>query len=948
MNCEANPIVSSFLTGTVSIRRGSESLQVFIDGIPQAPFPLSRERAFSVPLPSMVFDGRAHRIEVRLSGQERFRSSPLYFQSKYQGYVHMEPFAGPLLTGWAIDLARPGTTLRVEILLHGDPIATVPADQFRQDLLGLPAFSGKCGFSHAIEGEEQLDSSSILRARILGTHFDLRGSPVLYLDTSRYLKTLHRVNSAFRFLSDRTIGSAHPSGPGLDLREDERRTFAEMLLSSGNLAELMELGRSFQSAGLEHINSASHRHRFYTYLSESYAGTSVIPHRTAVEQVTDAIFHVHADAVPSRVAEALRRLLASPQEPAFSVICLLDVPPGSPCESAAFDAANEEQLDGRKIIFVQNPAPRGFAASVNAAAALNGDRDVVLLDCQTLVSGNWLGRLRSAADRSPAAGIATPFSTSGEICCYPSRGDADADGLCALANAGRLVDVPAVHGICSFVRRACLDEIGEFNETIFPSRTCAVADFCLRAGNRGWRTLLAADVLVESPPIAGHDETYSSTLDQSHPYYRDMLVNFRVDDPDLPLRRAIDVAFVKSLKRPLYCFLTHQFGGGTERHVRDLCAALADAGIECLVIFALDGSRASCVVPRLPSLASIHYDLEREYDSLVSDLASLSIQQVHIHSNIAIPQKLMQLPELLGVPYYCTIHDFSWFCPRVNLIDESGIYCGEPDVAVCNECIRQPDPGLWRDFTTTHQNVEDLRARSQAVLSGALKVFCPSRDTQLRMARQFQLKNLEVRRNLEPSAALSSAAPGNALSGPSAIPVGVALIGFISRKKGMDILRECAASALRDNLPLRFVVVGFTEDDRAFDGLSNVTITGRYEEGEAGSILRSHDLSLALFPIVWPETYSYTLSIALNCGLYPVAFDLGAIAERIRQIDFGHLLPLETSPEEINDALMTCSRLGQRRRPTPENQILPDVLDYYYGAVEASRGIGQSRATAST
>lgn len=935
MREEADPIVSSSLTGRVNVHPPGAKLQIYVDGVSQPHVALGREREFSVPLPSFVFDGAAHKIEVRMGGQKEWLDNcPLRFQSNYQGYVHMEPFAGPLLTGWAIDLARPGTTLEVEILLHGRSIGAVRANSFRQDLLAAPVFSGECGFSYAIEGQEQLDQSSVIRARVLGTQFDLRGSPVLYLDTSRFLKTLHRVNSAFRFLNERTAGSAYPSGPGLDLTEEERRTFTDLLLSSGNLAELMELSRWFQTAGSQHIAAATHRHRFYTYLTESFAGSSTIRHSSASTPITDVIFYVHANAVPSRVAEAFARLVTSPQAPPFAVICVLDIQPEGAFDRHAF----EDQAGGRDVVFLESSSARGFPASMNEAVAVHRERDVVLLDCETLVSGNWLERLRMAANRSPASGIVTPFCTGGEICCYPISPEHElpfdeVDRLCAAANAAQVTDLPAAHGVCALIRRSCLDEVGMFDEVVFQSRNSSAADFCLRAGTRGWRTILASDVLVESPITSDEDEVYSKTLDRCHPYYGDLLVNFRVDDTALPLRRAIDLEIVRSLKRPVYAFLTHRFGGGTERHVRDLCTALAAVGIECLVIFALGRSRASCVLPRLPSLASLRYQLEGEYESLLRDLAKLEIRHFHIHSNISIPHELIQLPERLGIPYYCTIHDYSWFCPRVNLIDETGVYCGEPEPPVCEDCIREAEPGLWHEFISTHRSVKELRTQSRAVLAGARKVFCPSGDTKLRMGRQFHLVNLEVRGNLEPSE----------IHVPGPIPertdgtVGVALIGFVSRKKGMDVLRHCAEAALRDKLPLRFVVVGFTEDDSMFAGLSNVTITGRYQEGEAGNLIRGHGVRLGLFPIVWPETYSYTLSIALNAGLYPVAFDLGAIGERVRELKFGHLLPLEATPEEINETLMACSLLSYRKPPSIARPDLSDVLQYYYAEIADPR-----------
>src|SRR5277367_2336084 len=105
---EVDTIASSFLTGRASTRRQGEKLQLVIDGIPQAPVPLGREQEFSVRLPDFVFDGSEHLIQAKVAGRrEWLNNCPLRFQSNYQGYVHMEPFAGPLLTGWAIDLSRP-------------------------------------------------------------------------------------------------------------------------------------------------------------------------------------------------------------------------------------------------------------------------------------------------------------------------------------------------------------------------------------------------------------------------------------------------------------------------------------------------------------------------------------------------------------------------------------------------------------------------------------------------------------------------------------------------------------------------------------------------------------------------------------------------------------------------------------------------------------------------
>ena len=68
-------------------------------------------------------------------------------------------------------------------------------------------------------------------------------------------------------------------------------------------------------------------------------------------------------------------------------------------------------------------------------------------------------------------------------------------------------------------------------------------------------------------------------------------------------------------------------------------------------------------------------------------------------------------------------------------------------------------------------------------------------------------------------------------------------------------------------------------------------------------MLRGLEPDVVWLPASWPETYSFTLSIALEARLPVVAFDLGAIARRLRSAGaHDHLLPLSTlsDPGAVN------------------------------------------------
>ncbi len=78
------------------------------------------------------------------------------------------------------------------------------------------------------------------------------------------------------------------------------------------------------------------------------------------------------------------------------------------------------QQHGR-IELLRNSENQGFVRSVNRALGLNPDRDVVILNSDALVFGNWLTGLQAAAYSENRIGTVTPFSNQAAIASYPHR-----------------------------------------------------------------------------------------------------------------------------------------------------------------------------------------------------------------------------------------------------------------------------------------------------------------------------------------------------------------------------------------------------------------------------------------------------------------------------------------------------------------------------------------------
>ena len=326
--------------------------------------------------------------------------------------------------------------------------------------------------------------------------------------------------------------------------------------------------------------------------------------------------------------------------------------------------------------------------------------------------------------------------------------------------------------------------------------------------------------------------------------------------------------------------VVHSWGGGTERHVRELADRLDRQGVDVLML------RIGREPKTIVKLSRLHQDTEMQLGafsvpdellSLSEKLAACQVTHMHIHHLVgaghAASDMMRAIASAAEITYDVTVHDYYLICPRINLIDESGFYCGEPAVSACDSCVVANGSWLGR-FP-----VGPWREQSARLLHGARKVFAPSKDVAARVTRYFPGVTTSVVSH--PDDARSILVRG--VSGWIApmVPRRVAVIGTIGPHKGAAVLHRTAEYARRCALPINFVVIGQTDRDSEFLDLGNVVVTGPYEEADVQQLLRSHDCDFAWFPAVWPETYSFTLSTANAAGLYPVAFNLGAIAERI-------------------------------------------------------------------
>lgn len=570
--------------------------------------------------------------------------------------------------------------------------------------------------------------------------------------------------------------------------------------------------------------------------------------------------------------------------------------------------------DGR-ITLLTNRSNLGFPGAANRGMNLHAERDVVLLNSDAEVSGDWLDRLKFAAYCADDIGTVTPLGEVASIMSYPGRREraqtrmesAEIDRIARAVNAGKSIDLPVGVGFCLYMKRACLAEVGGFDEDSFGKGYGEENDFCLRARGRGWRHVGATDLFVGHPGGRSYGRSKETLMERNrrvlgalHPGYEAMIAGFVAADPLLPARRAIDTHRLRQEARDPVLLVTCDLPGGVKRHVDMRQSQLSAAGHTVLILQPSGASgRTNQVTLHIKDLGfeNLAYNLPDETPILKSLLSGLSLSHIELHHFVGLPAKTLELVTSLGVPYDVYIHDYSWVCPRLTLLGGNDVYCGEPPIEDCETCIRTHGTELEESLT-----VAALRTRSARILDGANVVIVPSNDVRARLARYFPSVPVKVTSWETPTAPLPCA------GAPRHGRIRVAVIGAISIQKGHQILLQCARDAAERDLDLDFVVIGYTCDDSPLLETGRVFICGPYAESEIGMLLEREQCHLAFFPSVAPETWCYALTHAMQRSLPIVAFDLGAIAERLNAYAAADLLPLSAKAGDINDCMLRWVR----------------------------------------
>lgn len=224
----------------------------------------------------------------------------------------------------------------------------------------------------------------------------------------------------------------------------------------------------------------------------------IVPHTIAV----DIIICVH-NALED-VIKCLSSVLRHTSHP-YTLILVDDGSDTETCDYLqCFAKDNSVQL-------IRNESARGYTLAANQGIRASRSPYLLLLNSDTVVSAEWLDRMIACAESDPDIGIVGPLSNTaswqsipdieqdGDWCSNPLPAEMTVEKMAwqVAIFSGRLYpNIPFLNGFCLLIKRALVDEIGEFDEQNFAQGYGEENDYCFRSRRAGWLLVIADDVYV--------------------------------------------------------------------------------------------------------------------------------------------------------------------------------------------------------------------------------------------------------------------------------------------------------------------------------------------------------------------------------------------------------------------------------------------------------------------
>lgn len=574
----------------------------------------------------------------------------------------------------------------------------------------------------------------------------------------------------------------------------------------------------------------------------------------------------------------------------------------------------EKETTNNNIIILYNDVNLGFVGTVNKGMKYSKN-DVLLLNSDTEVPPNWLESMKKCAYSQENVGSVTPLSNNATLVSVPTGLQANElpDNM-SFEQYAKLIEkdslrkypeLPTAHGFCMYIKRDALNNVGYFDDQAFGKGYGEENDFSYRCMDYGYKHLLCDDVIVYHKESQSFSESKTELIENNlkilakrYPAYvskTDLwLKNFPLKNTCLSVKYLIN-----QYERKNILFVVHDWSninenvGGTTLHCYDLIQSLRnDYNIHVL---APEGGLYKVYSYFKDDSEELKFDgiynnvsrtnlYSKEYKKLVEKIIDgLDIDVIHIHHMMGHYFDIVDAAKSRNIKTIYTAHDFYCLCPSINMLYNMEKCCLYLDKKDCAQCLKNK-MGIAN-------NVVDLwKSRWEAFLGKIDVILTPSKSTKDILESEFsniQCQDIEHGINIKQR-------QGKLMSDNK---MNIAFVGVMAKHKGAEVVESLIKNIKDSNIS--FHLFGDSEYKSLTNNTKNYIFHGKYKREQLPQLLADNNINLVCNLSIWPETYSYTLSETISCGVPVLSYNIGAVAERIEKYGFGWTVPLDISNEAL-------------------------------------------------
>jgi GT2 family glycosyltransferase/glycosyltransferase involved in cell wall biosynthesis len=381
-----------------------------------------------------------------------------------------------------------------------------------------------------------------------------------------------------------------------------------------------------------------------------------------------------------------------------------------------------KSIQSENIIIIDNEENLGFSASVNKGIQYS-ERDVVLLNTDTIVTKKWLDKIVACAYKEKEIATVTPLSNSATLCSIPNfcedneiPNNVTIDEYAELVERCSLKRYPKITvavGFCMFIKREVISCVGLFDSKTFGKGYGEENDFCFRAEQYGYKHVMCDDTFIYHKGTVSFKTEEKLKLIKKHEgiledrYGLQMRKNreYCRDNPDQIIRDNINLymKFKNGKKNILYLIHSdfHKDAndnvGGTQLHLKDLVLELKS--IYNVFVMSRDENYFRVTAYVGDDNYSFKFNIgeknifpifreERHAYIYQTILNAFAINLVHVHHSFGLSLDLYYEANRLNIPIVLTLHDYYYICPTIKLLNKENKVCiGCETEKMCKDCL---------------------------------------------------------------------------------------------------------------------------------------------------------------------------------------------------------------------------------------------------------------------